>query len=292
MAKILILGAEGMLGSAALSTLSSSPVGSEFDIIPTSRSITNDQFVEFSYERGALTGLVKSLGFSGSDYVVNCAGWIPQRASTLNHSEIQAALSVNCDLPTELSIAAVQRGFRVITIGTDCVFSGQTSDPYFESTPLSPVDFYGFTKAIHESTNQGQMIIRTSIIGESKRTGLGLYEWFKSQSKGATVKAYTDHFWNGTSTHFFSRIVAGVIAHDEFLPGVQHLVPRDSVSKARLLSMFQNKLNRGDLLLEPMETGRAINRVLASEHTDRNSRLWSLGGFESIPSIQEVVDSL
>lgn len=292
MAKILILGSDGMLGSEILRVLDEGSLGASFDIIPTTRLKNQPRLVEFDYQPGSLTRLFSELEISSSDYVVNCVGWIPQRSRKMSPVEVQAGIIANCELPAELSILVGGNNAKVITIGTDCVFSGHHSEPSTESTPLSPVDFYGFTKAIHESTSKDQMVLRTSIIGASPRTGAGLFEWFKAQPKGAVIRAYSNHFWNGTSTNHFAKIVRGVIRNNEFLPGVQHLVPRDYVAKAQLLEMFKVKLGRGDLSLIPTAEGPNVNRLLSTDNPARNEQLWSLGGFDSPSSIEEAVDSI
>lgn len=280
-----------MLGAQVLRELSRT-LDNTFEIVPTARNPKSSSFRQLFYPDNNLDDFFRDVDSRSGDYVVNCIGWIPQRGMSAGPRGLLNALSSNTILPLDLAEKALERKLRVITIGTDCVFSGRTKMKYTEETPLSPKDFYGSTKAISESSISNQMLIRTSIIGQSERTRSGLFEWFRSQPIGAEVTGYSNHFWNGTSTVFFSRVVRGIISEESYSQGVQHLIPGDSCSKAELLEMFRKKLGRHDLTIVPVETDSAVHRTLGTVNPERNLQLWRMAGFRNLPSLAEAVDSI
>jgi len=281
-----------MLGQQVLRTFTDGPGLAGAKVIATSRNPKQPNFVKFSFPETSLEELVEGCDVGDGDYVLNCAGWIPQRNNASNPLDRAAATQINSILPMLLSEISQDRDIRVISIGTDCVFSGRDEGPYSETSPQNPIDFYGATKALGEMYPSEQMVIRTSIIGESTRTSSGLFEWFRSQPMDAVIEGYTNHFWNGTSTHFFSRVLKGVVEFDSYSPGVQHLVPADSCSKAELLQLFQNKLGRNDVQILQREAPSSVRRVLTTSNPERNRDLWNLAGFQEIPTISEAVDSI
>jgi len=290
--KIIVLGAEGMLGQEMLKTLGESAAELDWVLYPTSRSGNRSGYEPFSFPSSQVEVLLNECAVDEGDYVLNCAGWIPQRSSKENSHELLDAVMVNSVLPLALGVLCKDKGVRLVSIGTDCVFSGKHGEDYTEDSPLSPNDFYGTTKALAETSQGNQMTLRTSIIGQSPRTQKGLFEWFKSQPREAEIDGYIDHIWNGTSTNFFSRVVRGIIKNDAYSTGVQHLVPFDSCSKAELLEMFKIKLGRHDISIRHTLGDTAIRRVLGTSNSARNKFLWNLGGFESPPTITQAVDSL
>lgn len=275
-----------------LRTLSNPASETNWDLFPTSRKGTNPGYTRFSFPDSQVDNLLDECKLREGDFVINCAGWIPQRASGNSSKELLDAVLVNAALPLSLGVSSKNRGLRLISIGTDCVFSGKHNQDYVEDSPLSPIDFYGTTKALAEMSYENQMVLRTSIIGQSPRTGKGLFEWFKAQPPHAEIDGYSNHIWNGTSTSFFARVVRGIISNDEFEAGVQHLVPSDTCSKADLLEMFKKKLGRADVSVNHSTGQGAVRRVLGTSNPDRNKFLWELAGFKAPPTIREAVASI
>lgn len=50
---------------------------------------------------------------------------------------------------------ASRTGLHLIQVSTDFVFDGTKDDPYVESDPLSPIEWYGHTKALSEQAARG-----------------------------------------------------------------------------------------------------------------------------------------
>jgi hypothetical protein len=66
-------------------------------------------------------------------------------------------------------------------------------------------------------------------------------------------------------------------------------VPSTSVSKYELLKLIAIAENRLDLEIIPFEDQVSVDRTLTTLKHAQNRDLWKLGGYDSIPSIQELV---
>lgn len=57
---------------------------------------------------------------------------------------------VNVDGTANIAKVCKEYGIHMIHVSTDFVFNGEQNTPYLEESPLSPIDWYGSTKAIAE----------------------------------------------------------------------------------------------------------------------------------------------
>ena len=277
--RVVVLGATGMLGQ----TVSREAERAGLDLIEVSRS----RGFKWDYFANDFGSLATEVGLEGTDVLVNCVGWIPQKSSGLSIKDEQEANSLNIELIREIQASQDALGFGWIQIVTDCVFSGK-SGQYDENSTFDPDDLYGFTKAKGESLMPGAMRIRSSIIGPDSIHNSGLFEWFRNASPNSTLKGFTNHFWNGVSTKAFGRLVVGLSRRQGVQPGIQHWIPQDAMSKYELLQTFKAATDRGDISIEAFETEIAVNRVLATSNPRANSELWAFAGYKRIPSIEEL----
>jgi dTDP-4-dehydrorhamnose reductase len=181
--------------------------------------------------------------------------------------------------------------FKLLQIGTDCVFSGKVGS-YTENSDHDSEDLYGNSKSLGEPINQNSMLIRTSFIGPEIENRLSFYEWVKNTNQNMEVMGYTDHLWNGISTNVLSRILLNLILENSFSAGTIHLVPMDSISKYELIELVKKKANRMDLKVTPTISENQINRTLSTVYSDQNQKLWTLAGYKSPPSIVELIDAI
>jgi dTDP-4-dehydrorhamnose reductase len=188
----------------------------------------------------------------------------------------------------KLEVFSKKSGAKVIQIGTDCVYSGLRGK-YLESDIFDPVDVYGITKSIGEKYANSSMLIRCSIIGREIRGNNSLMEWVLNQPLGEKINGYANHIWNGVTTLHFAQIVLGVIESNSFEEGVQHLIPKDIVSKYDLLNIIASRFDRRDLRISKSRVDSSIDRSLATNNLERNLQLWQLGGYNTIPTIDEMV---
>lgn len=278
--RIIVLGATGMLGQG----VTKESVAAGFDVIEVSRT----SGLRWNYFDSNFASLASAIPITKEDVVVNCVGWIPQKSSGAVEVDEHDSNALNVQLIQEIQASQDALGFGWVQIVTDCVFSGETGH-YSEFASFDPIDLYGKTKALGEKLMPGAMRIRSSIIGPDPIHQSGLFEWFKNQSPQAKVRGYINQLWNGVSTKAFGRLVAGLSLAELVEPGIQHWIPEDSLSKYALLSTFKAVLERADVSIERSDSGRSSNRVLATTNPDANLRLWTIAGYNRIPSVEDLV---
>jgi dTDP-4-dehydrorhamnose reductase len=222
------------------------------------------------------------------DFVVNCIGIIKPYINDSDPKQTETAFEINGAFPNRLEAWASKNGAKVIQIATDCVFSG-TKGNYLESSEHDALDVYGKSKSMGEAKGASMMHLRVSIIGPEVDRNSSLLEWVRNQPQNAEVSGYTDHFWNGITSFHFAKISRGIIEDEIFEPGVFHVLPQDSVTKSELVSLIAKYLGRSDIKVNPTATGANINRTLDTSNPAKNKTLWLSAGYESPPSIEQMV---
>lgn len=149
-AKILILGANGQLGSSLARV--SWPVTAE--LVALGREAADLSV------RGSAAA---AIAHHKPSLVVNAAAYTAvDRAET----EQELAFAVNAVAPGEIAAAAAALAVPVVHVSTDYVFNGERSSPYVESDPIAPLGVYGLSKAEGEAVvraaNPHHLIFRTS----------------------------------------------------------------------------------------------------------------------------------
>lgn len=288
MSKVLVLGSTGMLGHVMTRVLRKG--GLEVAEANRQGVRLESQSCAIKFDVSKASELRDFLAKEKFDYVINCVGLIKQLINDSVESK-SAAILVNANFPIDLNSLAGLHNFRLIQIGTDCVFSGAEGS-YSESSNHSPTDIYGMTKSLGESINSNGLILRASIIGPEVTTQKSLLEWFLSSPRNAKVRGYTNHMWNGLTTLHFARLVLGLIHSNTFVSGSYHVVPRDCVSKYQLLQYFKESFHREDIGVEPIESSESINRTLTTIHPDFNLLLWTNSGYNKPPTIANMVTEL
>lgn len=285
--KVLVLGGSGMLGCALVEELSRQK-SLQVSVTFRSSRAKDGLFLDASTTSpGDLGNLLQ-----GQDFVLNAIGITKPYIRDDHAGEIARAVRVNISFPLALAEAAEKTGARVLQIATDCVFQGTSSQPYLETSPHDATDVYGKTKSLGEIPSAAMRHLRGSIIGREQGRKTFLVEWFCSQPKGAVLKGFEDHQWNGLTTRAFARICAGIIRENPQLPPVLHLVPQDRVSKYELLHIFREVFRREDLTVEKARSGKPVNRILASLHPGLNESLWKAAGYPEVPTIRQMVEEL
>ena len=249
-------------------------------------SCEKNEVAQFSAEK--VLGVEPLLNTRKISYVVNCVGLIKQRFSEKSENDALSAIEVNSHFPRQLQTIVDRNKMKLIQIGTDCVFSGSRGN-YSELDKFDPIDMYGKTKLEGEQNSLGSMILRTSIIGIEKNTSYSLLSWLLSRAKGSEINGFSNHSWNGVTTLDFGRIVSGIIDSDYFLPGIAHVVPGNVVSKYQILLQASRVFDRGDLFIREFEAPKSVNRSLTTIDASRNKHLWSLGGYNEIPKVEEMI---
>lgn len=147
--RVLILGANGMLGRAWRGLLTSHGVG--FDALGREGLDLED------------LGAVERLDVSRCSHVINCAAWTAVDDAEAQEARAHAA---NAAAVGALARRCSEAGARLVTYSTDYVFNGRATTPYRVDEAHDPVNAYGRSKAAGESllreTGGGWLCIRTS----------------------------------------------------------------------------------------------------------------------------------
>lgn len=278
MKKVLVLAKTGMLGCAVYNKFKNS----EFEVCGTTRNELDAQLsTEVEIEKV----------INGFDYVINCIGIIKPYIHDDDTNEVQRAIIVNGLFPHKLASAAQKTATKVIQIATDCVYDGKIGS-YSEDDFHNPLDVYGKTKSLGEVKALNVMNLRCSIIGKEEKSYRSLLEWFLSQPKGAKVNGFKNHLWNGVTTNAFADICYGIIKNDFWFQGLQHVIPKDIVSKAEMLHIFAKTFNRADIQITDIHAKESIDRTLKTNNIERNNKLWELAEYKNIPSIEDMIKNI
>lgn len=281
MARVLILGSNGMLGSMVSRVL----IESGHDVITTDRDGSEDN-LRFRVGSDSVSDLLR--GVPGLAYVINAIGIIKPRINESSAASRQTAIEVNGLFPYELAGTAEGLGVQVIQIATDCVYSGDTG-MYTESDLHDPTDVYGKSKSLGEVPSPSVLHLRASIIGPEVGRQTSLWEWVRGQPANARINGFTNHRWNGVTTYHFGRVCAGLIGASSKESGVRHLVPGDIVTKASLVRDIAAASHRTDISVNDVEAQDEIDRTLSSDDINFSSGLWELAGYSVPPTVSEMV---
>ncbi|HME24866.1 MAG TPA: SDR family oxidoreductase [Acetobacteraceae bacterium] len=240
--RILVLGASGMLGSAAFRGFAAAPGIAAF---ATARSDGIRRHFAPSMQPNLITGvdvldtdaLLGVLAQVRPDAVVNCIGVIKQLGAA---KDPLIAVPLNTLLPHRLARAAALVGARLVHVSTDCVFRG-TIGNYTESMLPDAEDLYGRSKLLGEVDYPNAVTLRTSIIGREVSTRNGLVEWFLGAEN--SVRGFTRAIFSGLPTNELVRVIIHhVLPHPE-LCGVWH-VGAAPISKHDLLLLLREAYGR------------------------------------------------
>lgn len=228
---VLILGATGMLGHAALRVMSEGQ-GSAWGAVRTVPDAFPCDLRDRLVTRiDALDDASLSVAFDQTrpDVVVNAVGLVKQLSQA---NDPLAALPINALLPHRLANLCAERGARLIHISTDCVFDG-TRGGYSEDDRPDADDLYGLSKRLGEVVDKPQAItLRTSIIGRELTGAHGLIEWFLSQQR--SVRGFTRAVFSGLATTELARVIRDVVIPDPDLSGL-YQVSSEPIVKHDLL---------------------------------------------------------
>jgi dTDP-4-dehydrorhamnose reductase len=285
MAKVLILGGSGMIGTGLAQSLQAAGVNVEVTSrggVPLER-LPGVAVHKFEAKTDSIEVLTNHL--EPGDYIINCIGMVKSLIHDDQPESCDAAYLLNSTFPSKLAAVAETKGLKIIQMATDCVYSGHDGN-YSESAAHDAIDVYGKSKSRGEIPSTSVMNLRVSVIGKGSQ---GLYHWVASQPQGATITGYLDHQWNGITSIEYGRIIAGIVHDDLFTPGVHHIVPTGSVDKNELVQLIAANAGRSDIKIEPANSSKAVDRTLTTNDEAFNARLWAAAGRATVPSVAELV---
>lgn len=162
MTKVLVLGAQGMLGSMAAATLSERR---DLKVRVTTRGDppagSGASRRRFDASSDPVERLLET---EAPDWVVNAIAVVAPLIREDDSASVLRAIDVNAAFPRRLADAAAAREQRIIQIATDGVYSG-LHGPYDEGAPHDAQDVYGRTKSLGEVCDSHVVLLRCSIVG-------------------------------------------------------------------------------------------------------------------------------
>ena len=293
MSNILVLGATGMLGKMCSLVLNEEQ---GLEIIGTynnknAAALLFDRKINLIKFNALADDVEKLIDSTNPKYVINCIGRIKPTIDEEDSESVYQAKQINSNLPKQIEKLSEAGRFKIIQIGTDCVFSGKkglyTIDDEFDAN-----DVYGRTKSDGEIDSGKKMLLRTSIVGPEVKPGQSLLNWFLELDKDSEVDGFENHMWNGITTLAFAKIVKGIILNNIYTPKVIHLTPKDLVTKYELLSMFSSSFKREDIVINPTNAHLVIDRTLLADTSIDNEAIWNIAGYDGVPTISELVKEL
>jgi dTDP-4-dehydrorhamnose reductase len=249
MKSVLILGANGMLGSMCKYFLLKKGVYvDEF----------NDRLTLDTYE-----DYKNKINDFKSDIIINCIGKIPQKIIENNTTDLEYYVA-NCILPKLLSEV---NNRCIIHASTDCVF--EPSSYKNNSNDLTnAVDAYGRSKAMGDAilnNRANTYILRGSIIGVTENNqSEGLLDWFIRQDS-KNVQGFSHHLWNGITTLAWVKFLyENFLLTNNYLnlSTVTHLGSASDVNKYDLLVCIKEIYNL-DINIKEVSSALIVDRTLS-----------------------------
>jgi len=206
--KILITGGNGMVARAAKRIFESR--GDEVV------SVTREDLDISS--RDYVRSLMNSVR---PDAVVNCAAYTNVDGCESNE---ELCFAVNATGVENLAIESREIGARFVTISTDYVFDGASSDFYTEYDAPNPISVYGKSKLEGErralTANDESIIVRSGwIYGHGGTNFLSVVA--EKISRGESVTAISDSFGTPTFADDLCRVIRSLL--DAKVTGIFHV---------------------------------------------------------------------
>ena len=180
------------------------------------------------------------------DIIINCIGLLIEDSE----KKIKDSIFLNAYFPHHLKSLGKINNFKLIHISTDCVFSGDKKEPYFENDTRDGKTIYARTKGLGEIIDDVNLTIRTSVVGpELKSNGGELFNWFMNQK--LEIFGYTNAYWSGVSSIELAKAIKWAI--DNSITGIYNLTNCKKINKYNLLLLFKKYSNK-NIVIKPVET--------------------------------------
>src|SRR5438094_3866467 len=220
MARVMLIGANGQLGSDLSREIQSGP----HDLVRLNR--TDMDIRDHEHVADLLASLRPNV-------ILNTAAFHKVEAC---EEDADQAFAVNCIAVRNLAIAADRIGAYLVHVSTDYVFDGEGRVPYPEEATPNPVNVYGVSKAAGEffvrSLCRRHLIIRTSglygIAGSSGKGGNFVQTMLQLGRERGEVSVVTDQVLSPTFTLDLAQKVWQLVAAD--VQGTIHVTNSGSCS--------------------------------------------------------------
>ena len=235
--KILILGADGMIGHKMAQSLSL------FDLYLNSRSKSN--YLQKYFPNSTLSNfdflnqnIEDLLDKTLPDFIINAVGITIRRGASDN----KETNFLNSQLPKKIDFWCKENQKKQIHFSTDCVFSGDKGN--YKNLDLPDAkDDYGSSKGKGEINSNNTLTIRSSMIGREIYNKTELLEWVIS-NKEKRIKGFDNAIYSGVTTLWMSNTLNRIIENYPDLYGIYN-ISSAPISKYELITKINTyfKLN-------------------------------------------------
>jgi dTDP-4-dehydrorhamnose reductase len=270
--RILIIGAEGMLGHDLVDVLSK-----------------GNEIITTTIDTLDITDIKKAIHTVNDhqpDVVVHAAAYTDVDGSESNQD---LAYKVNSLGTRNVALACRRIDCSMVYISTDYVFDGTKGASYYEYDQTNPINVYGLTKLLGEKYVKEQLnkfyIIRTSWLygfhGDNfVKTMLNL-----SQSND-TINVVDDQIGSPTYTWDLSTAISQLIESPVF--GTYHITNSKNCSWYQFAQeIFRQK--KIDITLNPVTTENFPRPAKRPKHSVLNNYNWKMEGFHKIRSYKKAL---
>ena len=265
--KVLVLGSTGLIGHQVYNYLNATGLYEMNDIAYRKQLTEKTIIADMRNEKG----FIQTIKEIDPDYIINCIGILIEGSN----QDLENAVFMNAYMPHRLMRAADDAHAQLIHISTDCVFSGDKSEPYTENDIKDGENTYARTKGLGEVINDRHVTLRTSVVGpELKADGEELFHWFMGQS--GEIMGFTGALWSGVTTVELAKAVAWAVEKD--VTGLYHITNGQAINKYDLLSLFKKYTHREVVIKEIV--GTVSDKHFIDTRQERNY---------SIPSYDEMI---
>lgn len=256
MKKILVIGVKGMAGHVVFNSFS---VLEKYDVYGIARNVESTDAI-FNVDVAQTEELKRIINLD-FDVIINCIGILNKEAEE-NPSK---AIWFNSYFPHFLEEITKNAKTKIITISTDCVFSGKKGN-YTETDFKDGEGFYALSKSLGELNNNKDLTIRTSIVGpQLDKNSSGLFHWFMQQN--GSVNGFTDAFWSGVTTVELAKIIDKAITQNR--TGLLIVTGKNKIDKYSLLNLFNKVFRNNEITINP-ESDYKVDKSMYSSRTDFN----------------------
>jgi dTDP-4-dehydrorhamnose reductase len=228
MVKVVLIGADGMLGQAI------QPVLKDLDLF----SFTID-----TLDITCAAKVHRTIIEINPDYIINCAAYT---AVDLAESESGKAFTINATAVQLLASVANFTDATLIHFSTDYVFDGKAKMPYQNTDKTRPINVYGRSKLVGEQAIatlcEKFYIFRISWLYAAH--GKNFFRWV-AESDQQHLKIVDTQIGSPTSAHDVAHFIKHVLGSDPEKYGLYHFVNQGEMSWFAFAKAINEKLSLG-----------------------------------------------
>lgn len=254
---VLVTGASGQVGRAALCVLGEHGVGlgrAELDVTDAD-------------------AVVAAVAAHRPRLILHAAAWTDVDGA---EADPAGATRANVDANRHVARAARAAGARLVTLSTDFVFAGDKDAPYVESDPTGPLSVYGETKlrgeqAALDEHPDGTWVVRTAWVYDETGTNFPRLIMRLAETRDV-LRVVTDQVGSPTYAGHLAPLLLEL--PERVPPGIRHIAgsgaaTRRAWAEAVLAAAGRDVAVEGATSEEfPTPARRPAYSALASEHPD------------------------